>query len=47
MTRFIVVLAAVGMLAACTVSTPAPWSAPVAADGSGSGGDSGAKAPRK
>jgi hypothetical protein len=51
MTRFIapfgIVLAAVGMLAACTVAAPTPWSAPVAADGSGSGGDSGAKAPRK
>jgi hypothetical protein len=50
MTRYIapfgIVLAAVGMLAACTVASPSPWPTPVAADGSG-GGDSGAKAPRK
>lgn len=51
MTRYIapfgIVLAAVGMLAACTVSNPAPWPTPVAADGSGGDSSSGAKAPRK
>ena len=44
---FGILIAAVAMLNACTLTNSAPWPAPVAADGSGGGSDAGAKAPRK